>query len=72
MLRGRPVYTTPTFSTVHRNHRIVFTMGPVTDKTRMIMPDYLKYNFIKQLMPDAVYQRVRSKVNTTFSPDLFY
>ena len=31
------------------------------------MPDYLKYNFIKQLMPDKIYQRVRLYVNSNFS-----
>jgi hypothetical protein len=28
------------------------------EKTRMIMPDYLKFNFIQKLMPKAIYDRV--------------
>jgi hypothetical protein len=28
------------------------------ENTRMIMPEYLKFNFIKKLMPQAIYDRV--------------
>jgi hypothetical protein len=28
------------------------------EKTRMIMPEYLKFNFIAKLMPKAIYDRV--------------
>eukprot|EP00596_Hydrurales_sp_CCMP1899_P007680 CAMPEP_0119037696 /NCGR_PEP_ID=MMETSP1177-20130426/6192_1 /TAXON_ID=2985 /ORGANISM="Ochromonas sp, Strain CCMP1899" /LENGTH=198 /DNA_ID=CAMNT_0006999313 /DNA_START=108 /DNA_END=701 /DNA_ORIENTATION=- len=37
------------------------------EKTRMIMPDYLKFNFIQKLMPKAIYDRCRRAF--LFAPD---